>query len=51
MLRAIDAAALLGVETVGTFIGRHPGLSVKENVALAEQTCCRGWSTTPASAA
>jgi sugar phosphate isomerase/epimerase len=36
--RAIDAAALLGVETVGTFIGRHPGLSVKENVALAEQT-------------
>ena len=37
VLRAIDAAALLGVETVGTFIGRHPGLSVKENVALAEQ--------------
>ncbi len=35
--RAIDAAALLGVETVGTFIGRHPGLSVKENVALAER--------------
>jgi sugar phosphate isomerase/epimerase len=34
---AIDAAALLGVETVGTFIGRHPGLSVKENVALAER--------------
>jgi sugar phosphate isomerase/epimerase len=33
---AVDAAALLGVETVGTFIGRHPGLSVKENVALAE---------------
>ena len=28
---AIDAAALLGVETVGTFIGRDPGLSVKEN--------------------
>jgi sugar phosphate isomerase/epimerase len=38
VLRAVDAAALLGVETVGTFIGRHPGLSVKENVALAEQT-------------
>jgi sugar phosphate isomerase/epimerase len=38
VLHAIDAAALLGVETVGTFIGRHPGLSVKENVALAEQT-------------
>jgi sugar phosphate isomerase/epimerase len=34
---AIDAAALLGVETVGTFIGRHPGLSVKENVVLAER--------------
>jgi sugar phosphate isomerase/epimerase len=34
---AIDAAALLGVETVGTFIGRHPGLSVRENVALAER--------------
>ena len=34
---AIDAAALLGVETVGTFIGRHPALSVKENVALAER--------------
>jgi sugar phosphate isomerase/epimerase len=38
VLHAIDAAALLGVETVGTFIGRHPGLSVKENVALAERT-------------
>jgi sugar phosphate isomerase/epimerase len=37
VLHAIDAAAVLGVETVGTFIGRHPGLSVKENVALAEQ--------------
>jgi sugar phosphate isomerase/epimerase len=35
--RAVDAAALLGVETVGTFIGRHPGLSVKENVALADK--------------
>jgi sugar phosphate isomerase/epimerase len=35
--RAVDAAALLGVETVGTFIGRHPGLSVKENVELAER--------------
>jgi sugar phosphate isomerase/epimerase len=34
---AVDAAALLGVETVGTFIGRHPGLSVKENIALAER--------------
>jgi sugar phosphate isomerase/epimerase len=41
VLHAIDAAALLGVETVGTFIGRHPGLSVKENVALAERTLPR----------
>ena len=38
VLHAVDAAAQLGVETVGTFIGRHPGLSVKENIALAEQT-------------
>ena len=37
LLHAIDAAARLGVETVGTFVGRHPGLSVKENAALAEQ--------------
>jgi sugar phosphate isomerase/epimerase len=34
---AVDAAALLGVETVGTFVGRHPGLTVKENIALAER--------------
>ncbi|WUH94802.1 sugar phosphate isomerase/epimerase [Streptomyces sp. NBC_00433] len=33
----VDAAALLGVDYVGTFIGRHPGLSVKENIALAER--------------
>ena len=33
----VDAAHLLGVEFVGTFIGRHPGLSVKENIALAER--------------
>lgn len=33
----VDAAALLGVEYVGTFIGRHPGLSVKENLAQAER--------------
>jgi sugar phosphate isomerase/epimerase len=33
----VDAAALLGVEHVGTFIGRHPGLSVKENIAQAER--------------
>jgi sugar phosphate isomerase/epimerase len=41
LIHAIDAAAVLGVETVGTFIGRHPGLSVKENVALAEKTLPR----------
>ncbi|MFL6116607.1 MAG: sugar phosphate isomerase/epimerase family protein [Catenulispora sp.] len=41
VVHAIDAAALLGVETVGTFIGRHPGLSVKENIALAERTLPR----------
>jgi sugar phosphate isomerase/epimerase len=35
--RNVDAAALLGVEYVGTFIGRDPGLSVRENVALAER--------------
>jgi sugar phosphate isomerase/epimerase len=34
--RNVDAAALLGVPYVGTFVGRHPGLSVKENIALAE---------------
>ncbi|MFC4031977.1 sugar phosphate isomerase/epimerase family protein [Streptomyces polygonati] len=33
----VDAAQLLGVEYVGTFIGRHPGLSVKENLALASR--------------
>jgi sugar phosphate isomerase/epimerase len=33
----VDAAALLGVETVGTFVGRHPGLGVKENLALGER--------------
>jgi len=33
----VDAAQLLGVDYVGTFIGRHPGLTVKENIALAER--------------
>jgi sugar phosphate isomerase/epimerase len=33
----VDAAQRLGVDHVGTFIGRHPGLSVKENIALAER--------------
>ena len=35
--RNIDAAALLGVPYVGTFIGRDPGRSVKENVVLGEK--------------
>jgi sugar phosphate isomerase/epimerase len=35
--RNIDAAALLGVPYVGTFIGRDPGRSVSENLALGEQ--------------
>jgi sugar phosphate isomerase/epimerase len=33
----IDAAALVGCPTVGTFVGRHPGQSVAENLAEAEQ--------------
>jgi sugar phosphate isomerase/epimerase len=37
VLHCIDAAAALGCPTVGTFVGRHPGRSVKENVADAEQ--------------
>jgi sugar phosphate isomerase/epimerase len=37
-LRAcVDAAALLGVEHVGTFVGRDLGATVRENVALAGQ--------------
>ena len=36
VLRCIDAAADLGCPTVGTFIGRHPGRSVRENLADAE---------------
>ncbi|MGH6654043.1 MAG: sugar phosphate isomerase/epimerase family protein [Actinocrinis sp.] len=35
--RNVDAAQLLGVPYVGTFIGRDPGLSVKENLALGER--------------
>jgi sugar phosphate isomerase/epimerase len=35
--RNIDAAALLGVPYVGTFIGRDPGRSVKENLAFGEK--------------
>jgi sugar phosphate isomerase/epimerase len=33
----IDAAARLGCPTVGTFVGRHPGRTVRENLADAEQ--------------
>lgn len=33
----IDAAALVGCPTVGTFVGRHPGRSVAENLADAEK--------------
>jgi len=36
VLRCIDAAADLGCPTVGTFVGRHPGLSVRDNLAQAE---------------
>ncbi|MCW2774309.1 MAG: sugar phosphate isomerase, partial [Nocardioides sp.] len=37
VLACIDAAALLGCPTVGTFVGRDPSLSVKENLAQAEK--------------
>jgi sugar phosphate isomerase/epimerase len=37
VLRCIDAAADLGCPTMGTFVGRDPGRSVVENLALAEQ--------------
>jgi sugar phosphate isomerase/epimerase len=35
--RCVDAAADLGCPTVGTFVGRHPGRSVVDNLADAEQ--------------
>jgi sugar phosphate isomerase/epimerase len=37
VLACIDAAALLGCPTMGTFVGRDPGLSVKENLRQAEE--------------
>jgi sugar phosphate isomerase/epimerase len=37
MLACIDAAAVLGCSTVGTFVGRHPGRSVAENLRDAEE--------------
>lgn len=33
----VDAAALLGTETVGTFVGRHPGRTVAENLRDAQE--------------
>jgi sugar phosphate isomerase/epimerase len=35
VMRCIDAAADLGCPTVGTFVGRHPGRSVRDNLADA----------------
>jgi sugar phosphate isomerase/epimerase len=37
LLACIDAAATLGCPTVGTFVGRHPGRTVRENLADAEE--------------
>jgi len=36
VIACIDAAALLGCPTVGTFVGRDPGKSVTENLHMAE---------------
>jgi sugar phosphate isomerase/epimerase len=37
VLACIDAAELLGCPTVGTFVGRHPGRTVAENLRDAEE--------------
>ena len=37
VLALIDAAVLLGVPTVGTFVGRDPTKSVADNLREAEQ--------------
>lgn len=37
LLACIDAAGLLDVPTVGTFVGRDPSKSVTENLRMAEQ--------------
>jgi len=37
VLACVDAAALLGCPTVGTFVGRDPGKTVAENLRMAEQ--------------
>lgn len=36
VLRCIEAAALIGCPTVGTFVGRDPALTVAENLRAAE---------------
>jgi sugar phosphate isomerase/epimerase len=37
VLACIDAAALLGCPTVGTFVGRDPGMTVAQNLREAEK--------------
>ncbi|GAB2963179.1 sugar phosphate isomerase/epimerase [Amycolatopsis acidiphila] len=37
VLACVEAAARLGCPTVGTFVGRHPGRTVAENLEDAEQ--------------
>jgi sugar phosphate isomerase/epimerase len=37
LARCVDAAAELGCPTVGTFVGRHPGKTVAENLREAEE--------------
>ena len=49
VLRCIDAAADLGCPTVGTFVGRHPGRSVRRTWPTPRRSS-PPWSTGPASA-
>lgn len=37
VLACVDAAALLGCPTVGTFVGRDPGKTVAQNLRMAER--------------
>ncbi|MCW2791939.1 MAG: sugar phosphate isomerase/epimerase, partial [Nocardioides sp.] len=37
VMALIDVAAMVGCPTVGTFVGRDPGLSVAENLRVAER--------------
>ena len=37
VMALVDAAALIGCPTVGTFVGRDPGKSVAENLRMAEK--------------